>query len=270
MYIFANKNMKIILYISLIIVIFISINLLVYFFQELLIFYPEKLEHDYKFSFENEFEELNWEINGCNINALHFKAADPRGVILYFHGNAGSLRGWGEVSKLFTDAGYDILMPDYRGYGKSDGKINNQQVLLDDADYAYRYLTRLYDEEKIILYGRSLGCGIATYIAQNKKINKLVLESPYYTFKDLVHHYYPIIPGFLIKYKLKINDWIKNVRCPVYLFHGTNDNVVPYKQSVRLKEKNSNITELVTVKGGGHNDLEDFGLYRQKMMEILE
>ncbi|MBU1746041.1 MAG: alpha/beta hydrolase, partial [Proteobacteria bacterium] len=102
--------------------------------QESLIFFPETLPRDYPFSFSEPFEEVNVPVEAATLNALLFKAqnkgADFKsvpGVVLYFHGNAGSLRSWGGVAGDFTSRGYDILIPDYRGFGKSTGDIANEK-----------------------------------------------------------------------------------------------------------------------------------------------
>ena len=98
--------------------------------QESLIFYPEILPPDYPFAFSEPFEEVTVPVEAATLNALLFKAPNAKGVILYFHGNAGSLRTWGDVAGDFTSRGYDILIPDYRGFGKSTGNISNEKQLL--------------------------------------------------------------------------------------------------------------------------------------------
>jgi len=101
--------------------------------QENLIFFPEILPPDYKYTFSQPFEEATVPVEGATINAVLFRSANPKGVILYFHGNAGSLRTWGDVAGDFTSRGYDILIPDYRGFGKSTGSISNEKMLLADG-----------------------------------------------------------------------------------------------------------------------------------------
>ncbi|MEK7826436.1 MAG: alpha/beta fold hydrolase, partial [Thermodesulfobacteriota bacterium] len=95
--------------------------------QESLIFYPEILPPDYPFAFSQPFEEVNVPVEAATLNALLFKAQNAKGVVLYLHGNAGSLRSWGDVAGDFTSRGYDILIPDYRGFGKSTGNIANEK-----------------------------------------------------------------------------------------------------------------------------------------------
>ena len=136
-----------------------------YFFQEKLLFLPTKLEQDYKFQFNYPFEELFLKTDEeAVINAIHFKVKKPKGVILYFHGNAGDLSRWGNITEYFVDKDYDVLVMDYRTYGKSTGKLS-EDAFYKDAQFCYDYLLKQYSEEDISLYGRSLGTGIASYLA---------------------------------------------------------------------------------------------------------
>ncbi len=247
---------------------------LLYFGQESQIFYPETLPANYRYAFPGRFEELMWDVDGVKINALHFTVEHPRGVVLYFHGNAGSLRDWGDVAGDFTIRGYDILMPDYRGYGKSTGKIKNEAMLHQDAAVAYSYLQKHYRESEIVIYGRSIGSGLAVYLAKSSKPRMLILESPFFSLRDVAKFHYPFLPmGFfdsILRYPMRSDLWIPEVACPVYLFHGTKDEVVPYNSSERLIRLIKSNGKLITIEGGGHNDLSDFKLYREELDRILK
>jgi len=206
----------------------------------------------------------------ATINALHFKAADPKGVVLYFHGNAGSLNNWGYVAPDFLSNGYDLFIIDYRTYGKSTGKLN-EKALLGDADSLYRFLLKQYPEDQIIVYGRSLGTGIAVKLAQDHSPKMLVLESPYYNFLTLARHHFPFLPNALIlRYRFRTNKWIVHVKCPIYLFHGTDDGIIPYDSSTRLMELIGDKGTLFSVNGGGHNNLSQFREYHDALGKILQ
>jgi len=200
-----------------------------------LIFYPEKLSKSHKFIFPGHFEEkwLNT-TDGFILHSLLFTIKNPGGVILYLHGNAGSLDTWGEIAPFYNQLGYDIFIPDYRGFGKSTGKIFSQQQMFDDADSLYEYLKLNYPEDKIIVIGYSLGTGLATYLASKHRPAKLVLLAPYYSFNDLIYDKYPILPGFLLKYQFATNQLIPKVKAPIALFHGIKDELIPYQSSERL------------------------------------
>jgi uncharacterized protein len=205
-----------------------------YFQQNELIFRPEVLPADFRFSFPQPFREVNVPVEGATLNALYFTVPQSRGVVLFFHGNSGSLRRWGEVADSFTGRDYDLLVFDYRGYGKSTGKIKSERQLHDDADRVYAYVRERYPAENIIVYGRSLGTGIAAQLAVRHTPKMLILETPYVSLKDLTATFYPYVPGFILKYPLRTDLALPQVKSPVYLFHGTNDAVVPYPSSERL------------------------------------
>lgn len=156
-----------------------------YLFQEKLLFLPTNLEQDYVYEFNPDFEEIFLEPeHQVLINAIHFKAENPKGVILYFHGNAGDLSRWGKITEKFVDLQYDIFVIDYRTYGKSKGKLS-EEALYNDAQFCYDYLLKQYSENEITLYGRSLGTGIASYLAAKNKPSRLILETPYYSILDV-------------------------------------------------------------------------------------
>jgi fermentation-respiration switch protein FrsA (DUF1100 family) len=248
---------------------YILICAALYLLQERLIFYPEALAPDFTFSFPGRFEEIALPSDGAVISALYFKADHPKGVVLYFHGNAGSLRSWGSVAESFVGRGYDVLMPDYRGYGKSSGRIAGEQMLHDDAAVAYQYLLGRYSEDQIVVYGRSIGSGIATYLAKTQRPRMLILETPFFSLKEMVRQHYPFVPVALLKYPLRTDLWIGDVACPVYLFHGTSDDLIPYGASERLAALVRTEHQLITIVGGGHNDLSNFEQYGQELDRIL-
>ncbi len=119
--------------------------------------------------------------DGGQINAIFFKVPNSLGVVYYMKGNSKSIKGWGKFAKDFVSNGYDFFMMDYRGFGKSRGK-RSQARLFNDAQFIYKWLAQSYPEDKIILYGRSWGSGIAARIASWNKPAKLILDSPYFSF----------------------------------------------------------------------------------------
>jgi pimeloyl-ACP methyl ester carboxylesterase len=248
--------------------------------QENLIFYPEVLPPDYRFAFSEPFEEVTVPVEAATLNALLFKAQNKGtdfksvpGVVLYLHGNAGSLRSWGDVASDFTSRGYDILIPDYRGFGKSTGNIVNEKQLLDDGLAVYRMLAKTWPENRIIVYGRSIGTGVATFLARSGGPRMLILESPFLSMIDLASHHYPFLPrpiiSMFLRYPLRNDRRIGEVACPVYLFHGAKDDIIPFDHSVRLERLIRSPHRLIRIEGGGHNDLSDFGAFDRELDQIL-
>ncbi len=242
---------------------------LFYVYQERIIFYSEVTAADFEYSFPHAHEEVTLEVDGATIHALHFKVDRSRGAVLYLHGNAGSLSSWGSIASDFIEHGYDVLIPDYRGYGKSTGKITSERMLLGDAEEAYEYLERRHPEDRIIVYGRSLGTGIAAYLAATRSPKMLILESAYYSLRDVARRQFPFLPPVLLKYPLRTDLWITDVSCPIYLFHGTRDEFVPYESSERLLPRIRAKRELFAIHGGGHNDLGEFAEYHKRLDGLL-
>jgi len=252
--------------------VYLLLSMMLYLLQERMIFLPTKLPQDYEYTFRHEFEELNLRSkDNATLNALHFKHEESKGLILYFHGNAGDLSRWGEIVTYFVDKKYDVLVMDYRTFGKSTGKLSEEN-LHDDAQLFYEYAKEKYAEESIILYGRSLGSGIAVKLASERSPGNLVLETPYFSLLDVAKKRFPFLPvQWLLKYELRSNEYIGKVQCPITIFHGTEDRVVPYDSGKRLfNEIRATQKKLYTVDGGGHNNLSDYDTYTKGIDALLK
>lgn len=253
------------------VILYVMIGSSLYFLQEKLMFLPTTLDEDFTYSFQYPFEELFLKPEeNVLINALHFKNENPKGVILYFHGNAGDLSRWGQITEYFVKKNYDVLVMDYRTYGKSKGKLS-EQGFYNDAQYCYDYLKDRYNESDIVLYGRSLGTGIANYLASKNRPKQLVLETPYYSISDIAKHRFPMFPvTSLIKYKFNSFEFILDVTCPITIIHGTDDQVVPYSSGKKLFEiaPKDNVS-IKTIEGGGHNNLVSFDAYHEAINDTL-
>lgn len=252
-------------------VVYVMIGSAIYFFQEKIMFLPTKLNQDYEYNFNYNFEELFFQTEeNVSINAIHFKAENPKGVILYFHGNAGDLSRWGKISEYFVGLDYDVLIMDYRTYGKSKGKLS-EEAIYNDAQYCYDYLLKQYSEDKITLYGRSLGTGIASYIASENNANHLILETPYYSIEDVAKYRFPIFPvKKLLKYKFPTHKYLPKANCNITIIHGTDDNLVPYDSGKKLSKLNIETLNFITVEGGNHNNLIEFETFHNTIKNILQ
>ena len=261
------KKVLIILFIC-IVTVYVCVLCVMYLFQEKLIFFPQKLPTDYRFQFSTSFEEVWIRSGDVRLNSLLFTKPQSKGVILFFHGNAGSLESWGELYQDFQSFPYDLWILDYRGYGKSEGKIDSESSLHKDAIALYKTAQERYKNKDTIIYGRSIGTGIAAKLASEYPPKILFLETPYYNFPDLVQSIYPFVPSFLLKYKLETDQYIQEQGFPIHLFHGDKDALIPYHCSQRLEALSSNIT-LHTIEGAEHNNIAAFSSYHQLLNNIL-
>lgn len=240
---------------------YFAILILVYLFQEKILFYPSTLPKDYKFSFGGKFEENFAKVDKSEVHSLIFHAPNSDGIILYLHGNAGALDGWGEVAqKLSEKTALDVWIIDYPGYGKSNGKISSQEQLLNIATHVLNEVKEKNSGKKIFVYGRSIGSGIATYLAQDPAVRGLVLETPYVSIRELANRTAPFIPSFILKYPMQSNEWIQNVKSPILIIHGNQDEVIPFTQGQALSKYRDNI-RFVEIDQGTHNDLDSYPLY---------
>ena len=248
----------------------IIIFLLLFFFQEKLIFFPEKLDINFRFNFSSKFEEINIKTNDNKLlNGLLFKVDNPKGLIFYLHGNAGSLNSWGEVAKTYVDLHYDVFILDYRGYGKSEGSIGSQNQIFQDVQLAYNEMKKRYSEDRIIVLGYSVGTGPAAKLASANSPRLLILQAPYYSMVDLMKYYYPVIPTFILKYKFETDHYIKDCKMPIAIFHGNADEVIYYESSIKLKKLFKSSDTLTTLSGQGHNGITDNPEYIQEIKKIL-
>lgn len=249
-------------------------NLLTYGLQYRILFRPKSLPLSFKFNFASPFQEvfLN-STGGGSINCIWFRQPDQvseKGVILYFHGNQGTLKRWGVVySNHFEKFGYDMIMMDYRGYGKSKGLVS-EKLFFDDARKVHDFAIKSYPSDKVVIYGRSIGTGLASYLASVVKAQQLLLETPFASMSDLFHSYYPFLPKlFLFRFTFNNLDHLKQVSMPITAFVGTKDYVTPYRSVKRLKKVLKETDSFLIIEGGRHNNLHQFDVFNEALQERL-
>lgn len=242
----------------------------VYFFQERFIFKPEKLSQDFKYEYDVPFKELFFDVEeGVQINGLHFYVPKPEGLVLYFHGNSRSIKGWAKYAKDFLRYGYDVVLVDYRGFGKSTGK-RGEKAMLNDMQFVYDTLAMGYHENHLLVYGRSLGSGFAAKIASDNKPRYLILDAPYFSFKKAVERFLPFLPmRWVLRFHIRTDKWLPKVNCHTYIIHGTKDWLIPIRQSEKLQALSPRKITLIRIHGGGHNNLPLFPEYHNFIRDIL-
>lgn len=255
--------------ISALAVLYVLGGLLLYLLQDLLLFHPAKLERNHRFTFQQPHIEWNVAAGKENLNVVKFLTTAPRkGIVLYFHGNRQNVERYAPFSPLFTRNGYEVWMMDYPGYGKTTGKLTELRIH-SDAILLYNAAVSEDGSRLPIIYGKSLGTGVAARLAADRACARLLLETPYYSIPALASTKAPVYPvGLLIKYSFPTYRYLPLVRAPVTMFHGTEDNVVPFKQSLRLQGENPGV-QLVVFEGGEHNNLPTFPRFTQVLDSLL-
>ena len=251
------------------VLVYLILGALLYFFQENLLFHPTSLSKDYQFRFSQGFEEVNIPFRTGNINVVTFRPRkEPKGLVVFYHGNKHNVEHYAKYPPYFTKNGYEVWMMDYPGFGKSTGEIS-EAILYEQALLVFDSAQKKTGNENIVVYGKSIGTGIASYVAAHRQCTQLILETPYYNIQKLAIHYFPLYPSWPpARYQFPNHRHLNEVEEPVTIIHGTEDEVVPYKQGQNLVMENPRI-RMVTVIGGKHNDLSSFPIFIQTLDQIL-
>lgn len=228
--------------------------------QESLLFRPSTLPADHRFDFGPDVHEVWVERPGVRLNALHLRLAQPDGVVFYLHGNAGNLASWFANVDFYRRANLDLFMLDYRGYGKSGGEIGSEAQLHADVRAAWDLVAPRYAGRRRIVFGRSLGSGLAATLAADVQPELTVLVSPYASMEALAAEHYPWVPRRVLRYPLRTDAALARVRNPVLLVHGAQDRLIAPEHSDRLAQVAPHARQL-RVAGAGHNDIQVFDAY---------
>ncbi len=252
--------------------IYCSVGIALYHLQEKFLFHPQALPKDFQFKFDIPFKEVNIAMTETDtLNLVQFFPSDsvPKGVVIYFHGNSGNLIKYAKYVSNFTKNGYEVWIPDYPTFGKTNGKLTEENIY-KEAKEVYKLAHSKFSTDSIIVYGKSLGSGPASYIAANENCKRLILETPFYSIPDLFSHYAPIYPvNRMSHFKFPVGEYLEDVKVPVTIFHGTNDKVIPYNAASKLKKVLKPGDEFITIENGTHNNLNDIPLFHQKLDSVL-
>lgn len=235
--------------------------------QESLLFYPVKLAADFSFN-KPGVTERRIEVPGAQLSALHFRQPQAKGLIFFLHGNSGNLDIWLPSTELYRRAGFDVFMLDYRGFGKSTGRIESEAQLHADVLAAWQSIAPEYAGQPIVIYGRSLGSGLATRLATQVEAAQLILVSPYSSFVQLAHDHFPWVPSFATRYPMRSDEWIVQDRQPVLLIHGALDTLVAASHSAQLKAVRPD-AEVLILPQARHNDVHEFPAYTDALLRKL-
>jgi uncharacterized protein len=266
------KKNKLLRLFKITVIVYLLLGIALYFLQDFILFHPVSLKGNHQYEFPGKYKEINIPVDSAsNLNIIQFYSTDTitRGVVLYFHGNKKNISWYAKYTPYFTKHGYDVWMIDYPGFGKSTGNFN-ERILYDWASLVYQFAAEKFSTDSIIIYGKSMGTGIASQLASVKPCKKLILETPYYSFPSLISSYLPIYPvDLMIHYKIPTWQYLQKIKVPVSIFQGTADWTVPLRNAKKLNPFLKNTDEFITIEGGSHNDLFTFRQTIQKLDSLL-
>ena len=236
--------------------------------QERLLFHPRVLPAEHRFEQRADVHEVWVDVPGARLNALHLRLPQPDGVIFFLHGNAGSLQTWFVDIDYYRRLNFDLFMIDYRGFGKSSGRITGEAQLHADVRAAWAQVAPQYAGRKRIVYGRSLGSGLAAVLAAEVQPDLTVLVSPYASMVALAGEHYPWVPGTVLRYPLRTDTALPRVQGRVLLVHGLRDTLIPPVHSERLRRVLPR-AEWLPVPDAGHGDIHNDGVYLDGLAAAL-
>ena len=242
--------------------------------QERMLFNPVVLPAQTTLSQDADVKEVWVEVPDARLSGLHLQQANAKGLVFFLHGNAGNLQTWFTNPAFYRQAGYDLFMIDYRGFGKSTGRIESEAQLRADVRAAWNQVAPQYAGKKIVLYGRSLGSGLAAGLAADladarQPPDLTVLVSPYLSMVALADDHMPALPHVLVRYPLRTDQQIGKIRSPLLLFHGDQDTLIALRYSQQLQQLAPK-AKLVTVLGAAHNDVHKFPVYLDAYRAALD
>lgn len=196
-------------------------------------------------------------------------------TIIYFHGNGGNIGNVGWVGESLSSRGFDVLLMDYRGYGRSEGDVDGETDLYADADAGYEYITKTRGvrSASVVLYGQSLGTAVAVDLASRRQSAALILESGFSSASDLASTVLPILPRrlhFLARNRFESSRKLSSIRCPVLISHGDPDLTIPTEHGRLLFAAANEPKKLLIFPGAGHNVFGSLGdRYLEQVADFL-
>ena len=192
--------------------------------------------------------------------------------LLWFYGNGETVAAIWPIVRAFQPPGTAVLVVDYPGYGGSSGRAT-EPALYAAAEAAYAALAARpeVDPQRIYVYGRSLGSAVATRTAAHHAVAGLILESPFASAAAMAHYHYRLLPRLILRLSLDNLSTIKRVRCPILVFHGDADRLVPTSMGMAVAAAAGGPVEVVLIRGAGHNETYDVGgkAYRDKLWAFV-
>jgi uncharacterized protein len=241
----------------------------VYCNQSDMVFIHSSLDKNHKFDFQSPYvEKFIPSFDGKKQHGVLFQCNESKGIVFYLHGNAGNVSNWGDISAFYNSLGYDIFILDYRSFGKSEGQIEDEEQILKDVEIVFDQITKSYSDK--IMIGYSIGTGIAAQLASNRKAKMLILQAPYDNFLKFSSTRVPFYPDYFKKFRFETDEAIKNIKYPIYLFHGKNDKLISIENSYRLKKNMKAPSALFVLNNQDHIGINENLEFQDKIKQLLK
>lgn len=253
--------------------IYLFLVLLLVLFQDKFVFLPGKTIFMTPDEKGMDYEELWIEVpDGSKINGWFIKAKEPKATLLFCHGNAGTISHRIESAEIFLDLGLNVLLYDYRGYGRSP-RSPSEKNSYEDSEAVWNYLTeeKKLGADEIIILGRSMGGPIAANLAKNHSPKMCILESTFTSIPDVARYRFPIFPTKgLVNIKYPTVDYVKGIKCPLLLVHSQDDEIIPYWMGEKIFAAANEPKEFLEL-SAGHNEtyFECIDKYRDKLEDCI-
>lgn len=221
--------------------------------------------------------EFTVTVPGATLSGLQLKLPNPKGVVFFLHGNSGNLDTWFVNTEIYRQNNMDLVMIDYRGFGKSTGQIESEAQLRSDVRAAWDFIAPQYVGKKLVVYGRSLGSGLAAGLSAELTddaakdgaiVDMTVLVSPYSSMRTLTGQIYPYVPQVVLRYPLRTDQLVPKIKSPLLLIHGEQDTFIPPSHSLALKAIVKR-ARLLLIPGAAHSDIHKFDQYLKEFGGVL-
>jgi pimeloyl-ACP methyl ester carboxylesterase len=244
-----------------------------WFRQERILFEPTPLDPDEKLVDDIDVHERWIEVPGARLSAAQLKLDEPRGVVFFLHGNSGNLRDCLVDLDAFREVNFDVVMFDYRGYGKSSGHIESEEQLRADVRAVWEAYAPEYEGKRIVIAGQSLGTALAAGLgaelcAQGHAPDLTLLVSPYSSMRALGDELYPWVPGRVLRYPLHTAEHAAKLNGPLMLIHGDKDELIGIHHSHALRTAVP-AAQLHCIEGAGHSDVHKSPAFRKTVAVAL-
>ncbi len=231
-------------------------------------FVPTTMDKDQLYEFDFDFTEGFLELNKKDsVSYVYSKTQkESKGLVLFFHGNSSDLRNWGKMSVQFHHNGYDVVMVDYPGFGKSSGR-HTEQALYDTADKLYEWASEKYSDEEMVFVGRSIGTVPTSYLASKIKVKRVILETPLSNMGSLIKTKFRFAPICSKLYdRFAVDKMLLEKKNEVHLIRSEFDELIIPKSSESVVPLGDSH---FVVKGAEHGNLGSFDSYKKRLSELL-